>query len=89
MLINILLFAGIAFVLYSRLKRIFKQIILGSFLYTGSLINSRYLTGMFGFGLDHSTDVILTHVIMAPFLVMMLGWICLAIFEGADEGNEN
>ena len=82
-LINILLFAGIAFVLYSRLNRIFKQITSGSFLYTGYLINSPKLKGMFGW-FDHSTDVILTHVIMAPLAVMLLGWILLAV-----SGNRN
>ena len=84
-LINILLFAGLAFVLYSGLNRNLRRIISGSFLYIGYLINTPKLKGIFGW-FDHSTDVILTQIIMAPFAVMLLGWILLAV---SGKGNEN
>ena len=83
-LINILLFIGMALVLYSGINRNLKRIISGSFLYIGYLINTPKLKGIFGW-FDHSTDVILTQIIMAPFAVMLLGWLLLAVSEKRDE----
>jgi len=73
-----------ALVLYSGINRNLKRIISGSFLYTGYLINTPKLKGIFGW-FDHSTDVILTQIIMAPFAVMLLGWLLLAVSEKRDE----
>ena len=63
---------------------ILKRIISGSILYTGYLINSPKLKGIFGW-FDHSTDVILTQIIMAPFAIMLLGWILLAVSGQGDK----
>ena len=84
-LINIVLFIAMALVLYSGINRNLKRIISGSFLYIGYLINTPKLKGIFGW-FDHSTDVILTQIIGAPFAIMLLGWILLAV---SGKGNEN
>ena len=39
---------------------------------------------MFGWW-DESTDVIITQIIFAPFAIMMLGWILLAVSQKDKE----
>ena len=82
--ICITLFIVMLVVIYSPLKRILKRIISGSALYTIYLITTPKIKGMFGWW-DESTDVIITQIIFAPFAIMMLGWILLAVSQKDKE----
>tara|TARA_Y100000589_G_C27188533_1_gene643740 strand:- start:2182 stop:2409 length:228 start_codon:yes stop_codon:yes gene_type:complete len=73
-----------AVTLFSPLKRILKRIISGSALYTIYLITTPKIKGMFGWW-DESTDVIITQIIFAPFAIMFLGWILLAVSQKDKE----
>lgn len=79
-LINIALFAGIAVVVFSRLKIDFKRIIAGSLIYIMYVNDTGFhqLKGIFGFS-DHSLDIILTQIIFFPLIVWGFGSIILAV----------
>jgi len=85
-IVYLILVTGLFFFLKkSKISRNLKRIISGSFMYITYLITSTKLKGVFG-SFDHSTDVILTHIIGAPFAIWILGWLFNNII---GEGNEN
>lgn len=79
-LINIVLFAGIAVVVFSGLKIGLKRIIAGFLLYTMYVndVGFHKLKGIFGFS-NHTLDIILTQIIFAPLAILLLGSIILAV----------
>jgi len=77
--ICITLFIVTFIVICSPLKWILKRIISGSTFYAMLLIAPDVkIKGMFGWW-DESTDFIITQIIFGPFMIMMLGWILLAV----------